>query len=133
MTYVITSGMNITKSMTFTSAEYHMLSLAARGEGKKPEEFLASILTRFFRAMADLQGIECPVTVTPEHLHRPGLTRQPAEESPAVLSALNLPAAPVAAAANYPGAQPARLGRPGEPILLTEEQAAAMDWDALCR
>lgn len=58
---------------------------------------------------------------------------QPAEEDPAVLTALNLPAAPVAAAANYPGAQPARLGRPGEPILLTEEQAAAMDWEALCR
>ena len=57
----------------------------------------------------------------------------PAEEDPAVLTALNLPAAPVAAAANYPGAQPARLGRPGEPILLTEEQEAAMDWEALCR
>ncbi len=83
MTYVITSGMNITKSMTFTAAEYHMLSLAARGEGKKPEEFLAAILTRFFRAMADLQGIECPVTVTPEHLHRPGhITPTPVQPTP---------------------------------------------------
>lgn len=124
--------MNATKTLSFTSAEYHMLSLAARGEGKKPEEFLAAILTRFFRAMADLQGIECPVTVTPEHIHRPGLTRQPAEESPAVLTALNLPAT-ATPATPYPGAQPARLGRPGEPIQLTEEEAAAMDWEALCR
>ena len=88
--------MDATKTLSFTSAEYHMLKLAARGEGKKPEEFLASLLTRFFRAMADLQGIECPVTVTPEHLHRPGLTRQPAKESPAVLTALGLPATPAA-------------------------------------
>lgn len=66
--------MDATKTLSFTSSEYHMLKLAARGEGKKPEEFLASLLTRFFRAMADLQGIECPVTVTPEHIHRPGLT-----------------------------------------------------------
>lgn len=57
--------MNITKSMTFTSAEYHMLSLAARGEGKKPDEFLAAILTRFFRALADLQGITAAVLPTP--------------------------------------------------------------------
>lgn len=57
---------------------------------------------------------------------------QPAEESPAVLTALGLPA-PAAPATPYPGAQPARLGRPGEPIQLTEEEAAAMDWDALCR
>lgn len=75
-----------------------MLSLAARGEGKKPEEFLAAILTRFFRAMADLQGIECPVTVTPEHIHRPGLTRhtggageQPTTE-PAPVARLTAPA-----------------------------------------
>ena len=91
--------MDATKTLSFTSAEYHMLKLAARGEGKKPEEFLASLLTRFFRAMADLQGIECPVTVTPEHIHRPGLTtatRQPAEEEPAVLTALDLPATPTA-------------------------------------
>ena len=74
-----------------------MLSLAARGEGKKPEEFLAAILTRFFRAMADLQGIECPVTVTAEHLQHPRLTRQPAKESPAVLTALGLPATPAGA------------------------------------
>lgn len=88
--------MNATKTLSFTSAEYHMLSLAARGEGKKPEEFLASILTRFFRAMADLQGIECPVTVTAEHLQHPGLTRQPAAGSPAPAPAF-IPA-PVAAA-----------------------------------
>lgn len=91
--------MDITKTMTFTSAEYHMLKLAARGEGKKPEEFLASLLTRFFRAMADLQGIECPVTVTPEHIHRPGRTTATvaaAEEDPAVLTALGIPATPAA-------------------------------------
>jgi hypothetical protein len=114
--------MNATKTLSFTAAEYHMLSLAARGEGKKPEEFLASILTRFFRAMADLQGIECPVTVTPEHIHRPGLTRQPAEESTAVL---NVPAAPAGlpAVKKLPLPQPPSLTARGE-----IQDAAAIDW-----
>lgn len=98
--------MDATKTLSFTSAEYHMLKLAARGEGKKPEEFLASLLTRFFRAMADLQGIECPVTVTPEHIHRPGLTHPAAVTEPPTQPR---PAAPVAE-------ERTRLIRPGMTI-----------------
>lgn len=109
--------MDITKTMTFTSAEYHMLKLAARGEGKKPEEFLASLLTRFFRAMADLQGIECPVTVTPEHIHRPTAAVAAEEEEPA--SICPPPRVPL------PVPVPPSLRGPGEPI----PDPGNIDWD----
>ena len=101
-----------------------LIGLAATGAamlGLSLEDALLTDPAALSHYIRTLTGKPAPATATP------------AEEDPAVLTALNLPAAPVAAAANYPGAQPARLGRPGEPIQLTEEQAAAMDWEALCR
>lgn len=100
-----------------------LIGLAATGAamlGLSLEDALLTAPEALSRYIRTLTGKPAPAT------------HQPAEESPAVLTALGLPA-PAAPATPYPGAQPARLGRPGEPIQLTEEEAASMDWEALCR
>lgn len=64
--------MDVTRFITFDSCTAHALQLAARGEHKNVEEYLSDMLTRLFRAMADLKGIEAAPSVSPAHITRAG-------------------------------------------------------------
>ena len=56
------------ETITFNPAQFHLLSLVASSQGLTVEEYVSSTLSRLFKSLADLQGIQPAPQVTPEQV-----------------------------------------------------------------
>lgn len=63
---------DIMKTITFNPAQFHLLSLVASAQGLTVEEYVSSTLSRLFKSLADLQGIQPAPQVTTEQVQAPG-------------------------------------------------------------
>ncbi len=77
--------MDTIQTINITPTQYHILSIAARGNGQTVEEYTAATLTRLFKGLADLKGLR-PVKVKAAQVthHQPELPLElpPAAEPP---------------------------------------------------
>lgn len=77
--------MDTIQTINITPTQYHILSIAARGNGQTVEEYTAATLTRLFKGLADLKGLR-PVKVKAAQVtpHQPELPLElpPAPEPP---------------------------------------------------
>ncbi len=60
------------QTIILNNTQFHLLSLVASSQGLTVEEYVSSTLSRLFKSLADLQGIQPAPQVTPEQVQAPG-------------------------------------------------------------